>query len=91
MKTDSDDFIYHHELSDDFIEELYTMASEEIKGLKLEELKEDQDHLEMQIKSELAKIWWDNNVYYETRLLQDNQYAAAKASLKQARNLLIAY
>jgi len=88
FKTTSDEFIYQVDFDENFIPELYEFASKEVKGLKEEELKKDRDYLTMQIKSELAKIWWDNNAYYEARLLSDNQFKKAFDSAKQAQLFL---
>lgn len=88
FNTSPDDFIYNVTFDNEFIPELFDFASQEVKELKLKELEEDKDYLEMQIKSEIAKIWWDNNVYYETRLLQDNQFTKAVSVIGSAQNLV---
>ena len=87
-KNDVNTFIYDIKFDETFIPELYKFASEDIKNLKQEELKKDKDYLEMQIKSELAKIWWDNNAYYEARLLSDNQFKTAFQSMKEAQKFM---
>jgi len=84
FNTDPDDFIYSVRFDENFIHELYDYASKEIESLKEDELLEDKDYLEMQIKSELAKMWWDKNAYYEARLLSDNQFKKAYESIGQA-------
>jgi carboxyl-terminal processing protease len=84
FKTDPDDFIYNVTFDEEFIPEFYTFASKEVEKLKEDELLKDKDYLEMQIKSEIAKIWWDNNAYYEARLLSDNQFKKAYDSIDQA-------
>jgi carboxyl-terminal processing protease len=84
FKTDPDDFIYNVRFDEKFIPEFYTFASKEVEKLKEDELLKDRDYLEMQIKSEIAKIWWDNNAYYEARLLSDNQFKKAYDSIDQA-------
>ncbi len=84
FKTDPDDFIYNVRFDEGFIPELYEYASKEVEALKEDELIEDREYLEMQIKSEIAKIWWDNNAYYEARLLSDNQFKIAFESMGQA-------
>jgi carboxyl-terminal processing protease len=76
-RTDPDYFIYKLRFNADFIPELYAFVSAEIADLDLKELEKDRTYLEMQIKSEIAKIWWDNNAYYEARLLSDNQLSRA--------------
>lgn len=88
FKTTPDEFIYEVDFDEEFIPELYAFASNEVDGLKQEELAKDRDYLIMQIKSELAKIWWDNNAYYETRLLSDNQFKKAFDSINQAQSFL---
>ncbi|MCF7832043.1 MAG: S41 family peptidase [Candidatus Marinimicrobia bacterium] len=87
-KTDPDVFIYDIEFDETFIPELYEFAVKDVKDIKEEELSEDRDYLQMQIKSELAKIWWDNNVYYETRLLSDNQFKKAFQSMREAQKFM---
>jgi hypothetical protein len=42
----------------------------------------------MQIKSEITKIWWDNNAYYEARLLNDNQFKKAYDSISVAQKFM---
>ena len=88
-ETNPDEFIYEIHFDENFINEFYEFASKEVKNLKLEELKKDQDYLEMQIKSEMTKIWWDNNAYYEARLLNDNQFKKALESVSEAQSFLI--
>jgi len=87
-KTDPDTFIYETALGGDFIGELYEHMSAEIDGLVEEQLRGDRDYLAMQVKSEMAKIWWDNNAYYEARLLCDNQLERAMASIGDLQNIL---
>ena len=87
-KNDIDNFLYNVEFDENFIPELYEFAAKDIKELKEEELAEDRDYLEMQIKSELAKIWWNNNAYYEARLLSDNQFKKALESMKEAQKFM---
>jgi len=87
-KKDVDSFLYDVEFDENFIPELYEFADKEVKGLKEQELAEDRDYLEMQIKSELAKIWWDNNAYYEARLLSDNQFKTAFQSRSEAQKFM---
>ncbi|MEA2077432.1 MAG: S41 family peptidase [Candidatus Marinimicrobia bacterium] len=89
-KTNADSFIYDVQFDENFISELFDFASKEVEKLKEDELTKDQEYLEMQIKSEIAKIWWNNNVYYETRLLSDNQFKKAYESIQQARKFLAA-
>lgn len=86
--TNADSFIYDTNFDDNFISEFYEFASKEVDKLKLEELKNDRDYLAMQIKSEITKIWWDNNAYYEARLLCDNQFKKAYESMQQAKGFL---
>ncbi len=86
--TDPDAFIYQTHFDDNFILSLYDFISEEVDNIKLDELLRDKDYLEMQIKSEITKIWWDNNAYYEARLLYDNQFDKALESIKEAQNFL---
>jgi len=81
-------FLYDIKFDKTFIPEFYEFASEEVKDLKEEELEKDKEYLEMQIKSELAKIWWDNNAYYEARLLSDNQFKTAFQSMKEAQKFM---
>lgn len=76
-RTDPDNFIYKLNFDANFIPELHAFVSREIEDLDLKELEKDRAYLEMQIKSEIAKIWWDNNAYYEARLLCDNQLSQA--------------
>ena len=87
-KNDIDNFLYNVEFDENFIPELYEFAVKDVKELKEEELAEDRDYLEMQIKSELAKIWWNNNAYYEARLLSDNQFKKAFQSMKEAQKFM---
>ncbi|MDD3966236.1 MAG: S41 family peptidase [Candidatus Neomarinimicrobiota bacterium] len=88
FNTDPDNFIYAVHFDENFIPELYDFVSGEIKGLDLQELEKDRDYLEMQIKSEIAKIWWDNNAYYEARLLCDNQLTRAMDSAQELQKWL---
>ena len=67
---------------------VYEFASKEVKDLKLEELEKDKEYLEMQVKSEMTKIWWDNNAFYEARLLNDNQFKRALEAIPQAKIFL---
>ena len=87
-KNDVNTFLYDVKFNKTFIPELYKFASQDVKNLKEEELAEDKDYLEMQIKSELAKIWWDNNAYYEARLLSDNQFKKALQSTKDTQKFM---
>ncbi len=87
-KSDVNTFLYDVKFDKTFIPELYEFAAKNIKDLKKEELAKDRDYLEMQIKSELAKIWWDNNAYYEARLLSDNQFKKALQSMKEAQKFM---
>ncbi len=87
-KTDVDRFLYNVKFDEDFISEFYEFASEEIEKLKLEELEKDREHIEMQIKSEMTKIWWDNNAFYEARLLNDNQFLRALEAIPDAKKIL---
>ncbi len=89
--TDPDTFIYQIHFDDNFIPSLYDFISKEVENIKLDELIKDKDYLEMQIKSEITKIWWDNNAYYEARLLYDNQFDKALESIKEAQNFLAAH
>lgn len=87
-QTNPDNFIYEVSFDSNFILEFYEFASGEVKDLDIEELREDREYLTMQIKSELAKIWWDNNAYYEARLLSDNQLQKALSSVKDMQKWL---
>jgi carboxyl-terminal processing protease len=87
-QTDPDHFIYEITFDSDFIPEFYDFVSADIKGLDIAELQKDRDYLEMQIKSEMAKTWWDNNAYYEARLLCDNQLEKALMSIKDLQKWL---
>ncbi len=86
--TNADTFIYDIHFDENFILEFYEFASKEVDKLKLEELKKDKDYIEMQIKSEMTKIWWDNNAFYEARLLNDNQFQRAFESIPEAKKFL---
>jgi hypothetical protein len=86
--TDVDTFIYDTHFDDTFVSEFYDFASKEVKDLKKEEIEKDVDYLEMQIKSEITKIWWDNNAYYEARLLNDNQFKKAYDSISVAQKFM---
>jgi carboxyl-terminal processing protease len=88
QKTDPDTFIYKTDLGENFIASLHAFISEEVEGLDPDELNKDKEYLEMQIKSEIAKIWWDNNAYYEARLLCDNQFLKALESAAQAQKFI---
>lgn len=87
-KSDVNTFLYDIKFDKTFIPELHEFAAKSIKDLKEEELAKDRDYLEMQIKSELAKIWWNNNAYYEARLLGDNQFKKAFQSTKEAQKFM---
>jgi hypothetical protein len=41
----------------------------------------------MQLKSEMAKMWWGNNAFYKARLLADNQFEAALEHISDAKAL----
>lgn len=90
-QTNPDDFIYNAGFDDHFIPEFYKFAAKEVKDLDIEELREDREYLEMQIKSEITKIWWDNNAYYEARLLSDNQLQCALNAVKDLQKWLAAH
>ncbi|MDZ7796459.1 MAG: hypothetical protein U5N56_05180 [Candidatus Marinimicrobia bacterium] len=87
-KTDPDTFIYQTDLGKDFIADLYDFISADLEDLDIEELRKDKEYLEMQVKAEMAKIWWDNNAYYEARLLRDNQFKKAMGSIKNVQKIL---
>ena len=86
--TNVDTFIYNIHFEASFIPDFYEFASKEVKDLKLEELEKDKEYLEMQVKSEMTKIWWDNNAFYEARLLNDNQFKRALEAIPQAKIFL---
>ncbi len=87
-KSDPDTFIYETKLEKDFTADFHDFISGEIDDIELQDLREDEEYLEMQLKSEMAKIWWDNNAYYEARLQCDNQFKTAMESMGSLQNIL---
>lgn len=84
---DPQDFIFYQELPENTLSRFYTFVSEYVKEIKPEDLEKDEEYIVMQLKSELAKMWWDNNAFYKARLLSDNQFAAAMKQIPEARIL----
>lgn len=87
-KTDPDTFIYKTDLGEGFIADLHDFISADLDEIDIGELRKDKEYLEMQVKAEMAKIWWDNNAYYEARLLRDNQFQKAMGSIKNLQKIL---
>lgn len=88
FKKDVDSFLYDVHFDENFIREFYEFASKEVDKLELKELEKDKDYIEMQIKSEMTKIWWDNNAFYEARLLNDNQFLRALEAIPEAKKFI---
>jgi carboxyl-terminal processing protease len=88
FNTSVDSFVYEIHFDENFIPEFYEFASKGVDELKLEELIEDKEYIEMQIKSEMTKIWWDNNAFYEARLLNDNQFKRALEAIPEAKKFI---
>lgn len=86
--TDIDYFLYKVKFDENFIPDFYEFASKDIEKLKFEELEKDKEYIEMQIKSEMTKIWWDNNAFYEARLLNDNQFLRALEAIPDAKKFI---
>ncbi|MDD3806473.1 MAG: S41 family peptidase [Candidatus Marinimicrobia bacterium] len=83
-----DEFIFESALPDGYLEDFLAFVNEKIDIVTLEDLQKDEAYIIMQLKSELAKMWWGNNAFYKARLLADNQFRAALEHVSEAKKLL---
>ena len=60
------------------------------KGLEIEEKMFDNDitYIKLRLKAEIARSLWDNNKYYQTLLIEDNQYKKALTLFSVAEKIL---
>ncbi len=82
-----DTFIFKNSLPEGYLEEFFEYVHEKVETVTLEDLKKDEDYIVMQLKSEMAKMWWDNNAFYKARLIADNQFDAALEHIPDAKKL----
>ena len=81
------DFIFNVEFPENFIDEFYKYISQSIKNIKIDDLKSDKALIEIQIKSEMAKIIWGNNAFWKVRLTDDKQFKKALLSIEDAKKI----
>lgn len=82
-----DTFIFRESLPDGYLEQFHAYVAETIDNVTLKDLQKDEKYIEMQLKAEMAKKWWDNNAFYKARLLGDNQFEASLSHIPDARKL----
>jgi carboxyl-terminal processing protease len=85
--AETDDFIFRDKLPEGYLEQFYEYVAETMKDVNLNDLEKDKKYIEMQLKSEMAKKWWDNNAFYKARLLGDNQFESALSHVPDAKSL----
>jgi carboxyl-terminal processing protease len=85
--ADAENFIFNEDLPEGYLEDFLSFVGDKVESLTLEDLQKDKDYVEMQLKSEMAKMWWGNNAFYKARLLADNQFEAALEHISDAKAL----
>jgi carboxyl-terminal processing protease len=86
-QTNEDDFIFDTPLPQAVFDEFFDFAITLESKAERDDLEKDRTFIEMQLKSEIAKIWWGHNGYYKARLLEDNQYLEAKRAIISAQQM----
>lgn len=81
---DVNNFVFNVEFPETFMNDFYKYVSQSIEEINIDDLKKDKSLIEMQIKSEIAKIIWDNNAFWKTRLTYDKQFEKALNSIEEA-------
>lgn len=82
-----DDYIFNVEFSETFISDFYEYIDQSVEGINIDDLKKDRSLIEMQVKSEMAKIIWGNNAFWKTRLTYDKQFEKAFISIENAKKI----
>jgi len=87
IPEDPQKFIFYQQLPENTLSRFHTFISEYVNEVKPDDLEKDEAYVIMQLKSELAKMWWDNNAFYKARLLSDNQFSSSMKQIPEARKL----
>ncbi|HDR04889.1 MAG TPA: S41 family peptidase [Candidatus Marinimicrobia bacterium] len=87
IQSNEDEFIFKTQLPESVLNDFFEFAFSIEENLNLEEMETDRSFIEMQIKSEAAKIWWGHNAYYKARLLDDNQFTEARMAMTSAQQM----
>ena len=86
-KMEVNEFVFNVEFPETFIDEFYKYIFESIGDINIDDFKKDKSLIEMQIKSEMAKIIWGNNAFWKARLTYDKQFERALISIEEAKKI----
>jgi carboxyl-terminal processing protease len=88
LKGDVEDFIANYHASDVMLEELKNLAAEHDIATDEENFEKDRDFIALNIKAEMAQIYWNNRLhYYRIRAMEDQQIQKALTLFDQARKI----
>lgn len=88
LKGDFDTFLADYQPTDEMLQELKSLAEEHDVSTEEENFEKDRDFIALNIKAEMAQIYWNSRLYYyRVRATEDKQLRKALTLFGEAREI----